>query len=130
MVPLNPEKVLERIPSAVETQQAARHQNAALLQRLEVRFCDSTPKKPKGKKVPAGQSSTHVDEEDSEEDEEDKLKRRTKRMMTLMWMPCWEAAEMLQKTVIPGIDKKFVDKAIQGSKRSGLKSSRVHSHQD
>jgi hypothetical protein len=78
MVPLNPEKVLERIPSAVETQQAARHQNAALLQRLEVRFCDSTPKKPKGKKVPAGQSSTHVDEEDSEEDEEDETEEEDK----------------------------------------------------
>jgi hypothetical protein len=57
MVPLNPEKVLERIPSAVETQQAARHLDAALLQRLEVRrFGDSTPKMPRGKKVPAGQS--------------------------------------------------------------------------
>lgn len=79
MVPLNPEKVLERIPSAVETQQAARHLDAALLQRLEVRrFGDSTPKKPRGKKVPEGQSYTHVDEEDSEEEEEDETEEEEK----------------------------------------------------
>ncbi len=72
MVLLNPEMVLERIPSAVETQQAARHLDAALLQWLEVRrFVDSTPKRPRCKKMPAGQSHTHVDKDNSEEDEED-----------------------------------------------------------
>jgi predicted nucleic acid-binding Zn-ribbon protein len=74
---LNEEKVLERIPNAVETEQAARHLDAALLQRLEVRRFgeQAKAKRPKGNKVPAGQSYTvrNEDKEDdeSEEDKED-----------------------------------------------------------
>jgi hypothetical protein len=74
---LNEEKVLEQIPNAVETEQAARHLDAALLQRLEVRQFgeQAKAKRPKGNKVPAGQSYTvrNEDKEDdeSEEDKED-----------------------------------------------------------
>ncbi len=61
---------MEQIPNAVETQQAARHLDAALLQRLEVRrFREKTAKKPRGKKVSTGQSYTLLEEDEDKEDE-------------------------------------------------------------
>ncbi len=64
---MNPEKVLEMIPSVVKTAEAARHLDKALLQRLEIRrFSDPSKKRPRGHKVPVGQSYT-----DREEDEEE-----------------------------------------------------------
>ncbi len=51
---LNLEKVLELIPSVVRKTEAARHLDAALLKRLEVRrFGESSKKRPRGKKVVA-----------------------------------------------------------------------------
>lgn len=73
--PINRQKVLDRIPSAVASQDVARHLDAALLQRLEVRrFGDGSGKKqPRGKKVPAGQSysAEESEMEESEEEEEE-----------------------------------------------------------
>jgi hypothetical protein len=63
------------IPDVARTAEAARHLDSALLKRLEVRrFGDSSKKRPRGQKVPAGQSYTEMeDEDDAEEstDEED-----------------------------------------------------------
>jgi hypothetical protein len=54
----------------VETQQAARHLEATLLQRLEVeRIGEKTVRKPTENKVPAGRSYT-LREEDKEQEEE------------------------------------------------------------
>lgn len=65
----------------MEAQEIARHVDSALLKKLEVRrFGEATKKKPRGQKVPAGQSYTKdvvqedseiESEEDSEEDEPD-----------------------------------------------------------
>jgi hypothetical protein len=74
---LNPEKVLEMIPSVVKTAEAARHLDKALLQRLEIRrFGDPSKKRPRGQKVPAGQSYTdrvEDEEEDTDDTDEDEL---------------------------------------------------------
>jgi hypothetical protein len=62
------------IPSAVRTADAARHLDATLLQRLELRrFGDPSKKRTRGQKVPAGQSYTEMEEEEEDEtdDEED-----------------------------------------------------------
>ncbi len=68
---MNRQKVLERILSVVETQEVARHIDSNLLKKLEIcRFGDQK-KKPRGKKVPAGQSYTAELEESSEEEEQD-----------------------------------------------------------
>jgi hypothetical protein len=56
LIPLNSDKVLERIPSAVESAQAAKHLDAALIQRLEDTRFGTTSKRTSGKKVTAGQS--------------------------------------------------------------------------
>ncbi len=73
IVPVNRQKVLERIPTVLQTEEIARHVDAHLLKNLEVRrFGDSGKKKPRGKKVPAGESySKPVEEEDDEESEEE-----------------------------------------------------------
>jgi hypothetical protein len=69
LVPVNRQKVLERLPSTAESHGIARNLDSVLLKRLEVRrFGDGTKKKPRGKKVPAGQSySAETEEEDEEE---------------------------------------------------------------
>ncbi len=69
--PINRQKVLDRIPSALETQEIAHHVDQALLKKLEVRrFGDGTKRKPRGKKLPAGHYSADDDsQEDSEEAE-------------------------------------------------------------
>jgi hypothetical protein len=73
LIPINPEKVLELIPSVVRTTEAARHLDAALLKRLEVRrFGELSKKRPRGKKVPAGQSYTDREEDEESDEEEDK----------------------------------------------------------
>jgi hypothetical protein len=74
IVPVNRQKVLERIPTVLQTEEIARHVDANLLKNLEVRrFGDSGKKKPRGKKVPAGESYSKPveDEEDDEESEDD-----------------------------------------------------------
>ncbi len=71
---VNREKILQRIPSTLESETTARHLDSALLKKLEVRrFCDARRKKPRGKKVPAGQSYTQVDSEE-ESSKEKKFK--------------------------------------------------------
>jgi hypothetical protein len=72
LVPLNRNKVLERIPSVKDTHTIARNLDASLLQKLEVRrFGDQSRKKPRGKKVPAGQSYSREEAKSSgEEDSE------------------------------------------------------------
>jgi hypothetical protein len=69
---VNPEKVLELIPCVVRTPEAAKHLDANLLKRLEVRrFWESYEKRPRGKKVPDGQSYTDREEDESDEEETD-----------------------------------------------------------
>lgn len=74
LFPINSVKVTERIPSIVTTQEAATHIDQALLKKFDVRrFGESSRRKPRGKKIPAGQSYTAVAadlEEDETEDEE------------------------------------------------------------
>jgi hypothetical protein len=53
----------------VESQVVAKHIDNALLQRLEVRRFGDGKKKPRGKKVPAGQSYTAEIEDSSEEND-------------------------------------------------------------
>jgi hypothetical protein len=72
LVPLNRQKVLERLPSTVGSQGIARHLDGALLRRLEVRrFGEGTMKKPRGKKIPAGQSYSAESDEEQVDDEEE-----------------------------------------------------------
>jgi hypothetical protein len=69
LFPLNRQKVLERIPSVEESQQIARNVDSILLKKLEVRrFGEGGKKKPRGKKIPAGQSYTEEPEESSKEE--------------------------------------------------------------
>jgi hypothetical protein len=69
---VNPEKVLEMIPSVGKTAESARHLDAALLHRLEVRrFGEASKKRPRGQKVPAGQSYTEMEEEESTDENTD-----------------------------------------------------------
>ncbi len=64
------EKVIEKIPCILQTQDIARNLDQALLKKLEVcRFGDGK-KKPWGQKAPTGQSYTK-DKEDEETSEED-----------------------------------------------------------
>jgi hypothetical protein len=73
LIPVNPEKVLEMIPSVAKTAESARHLDAALLHRLEVRrFGEASKKRPRGQKVPAGQSYTEMEEEESTDERTDK----------------------------------------------------------
>jgi hypothetical protein len=62
LIPLNRDKVLDRIPSVLQTQEVAHHMDAAVMKRLEVRRFGDTKKKPRGKKIPAGQSYSQDDE--------------------------------------------------------------------
>ena len=81
LFPLNPDKVISRLPSQVNSETIARHVDRNLLKALEVRrYGDGAAKKVpvfRGKKVPAGQSYTMLvssssdsDESDEEEEEE------------------------------------------------------------
>jgi len=76
LVPLNRQKVLDRIPSARTSLEMARDLDSVLAKTLEVRrFGDGKKKqRGRGKKVPAGKSYTEESEEekDSEEDSEEK----------------------------------------------------------
>ena len=63
--------MLERIPSVVKSQDVARHLDAHLLEKLEVRRFGKGPTKPRGKKVPAEKS--HSAETSSEEENSDEL---------------------------------------------------------
>ncbi len=66
--PINQEKALEKIPSIQSSQEVATHLDMAILKKLEVRrFGDK--KKPRGKKVPPGQSHSILEEEDEEVDD-------------------------------------------------------------
>ena len=74
LCPINRQKVLDRLPSIVESQEIARHIDSALLKKLEVRrIWRGQQKKPRGQKVPAGQSYTEAagDSEDTNEEEAD-----------------------------------------------------------
>jgi hypothetical protein len=70
LVPLNRDKVLDRIPSVLQTQEVAHHMDAAVMKRLEVRRFGDTKKKPGGKKIPAGQSYSQDDENKDDEETE------------------------------------------------------------
>lgn len=72
LVPCNPDKVKERIPCVLQTEEIARHLDSVLVERLAVRrFGDGSKKKPRGLKVPAGQSYTAArDQEENEEESE------------------------------------------------------------
>jgi hypothetical protein len=74
LVPINRQKVLDRIPSVVGTQDIAHHVDQALLKKLEVRrFGDGPKKQPRGKKVPAGQSYSATEDLQTSEEEESEL---------------------------------------------------------
>jgi hypothetical protein len=85
LYPINQEKVLERIPSVVQSQSVARHLDEALLKKLEVRRFGEGKKKPRGQKVPAGQSYTKDKDDEnsqdstSEEEEEEEIEITTEK---------------------------------------------------
>ncbi len=73
---------MDWLPSIVESQEIARHINSALLKKLEVRrIWRGQQKKPRGQKVPAGQSYTDAagdigDIEDTNEEEHYGMNKR------------------------------------------------------
>lgn len=68
LFPINKEKVLERIPSTLRSEVVASHIDKALLKTLEVRrFGEKAKKKPRGQKIPAGQSYSQLEEEEEDE---------------------------------------------------------------
>ena len=70
LVPFNPEKVKQLIPSVLKSHQIARDLDGVLADRLVIRrFGDGAKKRPRGKKVPAGQSYTARDEDEKSEEE-------------------------------------------------------------
>jgi hypothetical protein len=71
LCPLNRTKVIERIPTVLKAQEIARHIDAALIKKLEVRRFGEGKKRPRGKKVPAGTSYTAVEESSEESSEEE-----------------------------------------------------------
>ena len=72
LVPLNRQKVLERIPSILQTKEIAKNIDGVLLKKLQVRrFGEGKKKKPRGTKVPAGQSYTKDKEDGDEVEDED-----------------------------------------------------------
>jgi hypothetical protein len=67
LAPINRDKVLDRIPSILKSQDIASHVDQVLLEKLEVRsFGDGKTKKGRGKKVPAGESYSTREEEEEE----------------------------------------------------------------
>ncbi len=70
LFPIDREKVLLRIPSIQSSEAIARHVDAVLLKNLEVRRFGDGKKKPRCKKVPAGQSCSRVEEESTVEDDD------------------------------------------------------------
>ena len=72
LVPLNRQKVLDRIPSARTSQEMARDLDSVLVQTLEVRrFGDGQKKqRGRGKKVPPGKSYTADSSEEGDSEEE------------------------------------------------------------
>jgi hypothetical protein len=58
LYPINQEKALERIPSVFQSHTVTRHLDNALLKKLEIHQFGEWKKKPRGQKVPAGQSNT------------------------------------------------------------------------
>ena len=68
LYPLNAEKPKERIPSVASTETIARHIDQQILKSFEVKRFGGV-KKPRGKKVPAGQSYTNQPVESSESDQ-------------------------------------------------------------
>ncbi len=69
LAPINRDKVLDRIPSILKSQDIASHVDQVLLEKLEVRkFRDGKTKKGRGKKVPAGDSYSTREEEEEEEE--------------------------------------------------------------
>ncbi len=72
LVPLNRQKVLESLLSTAESNSIACYLDSALPRRLEVqRFGEGTKKKPRGKKVLAGQSYSAGSEGEQVDDEEE-----------------------------------------------------------
>jgi len=70
--PIDRSQVKDRIPTAEGAEEIARHVDAALVKKLELRrYGDKAKKMPRGNKVPAGQSLTAQVEESSEEEEEE-----------------------------------------------------------
>jgi hypothetical protein len=68
LAPINRDKVLDRIPSILKSQDIASYVDQVLLEKLEVRrFRDGKTKKGRGKKVPAGDSYRTREEEEEEE---------------------------------------------------------------
>jgi hypothetical protein len=69
LYPINPAKVICRIPSIENSEEVARHVDRELLKTLEVRRFGSEKKKvPRGKKLPAGQSYSAQPAEEEEEE--------------------------------------------------------------
>jgi hypothetical protein len=70
LYPINRAKVLERIPASMQVAEIAQHMDKQLISKLEIRrFGEGQKKKPRGRKIPAGQSYTQEDSEDEELDE-------------------------------------------------------------
>lgn len=75
LVPINRQKVLDRIPSIESSESIAQHVDAALLEKLQTRRFGQGQKRPRGKKIPAGQSYTEEQDEPSsgsDQEEEDR----------------------------------------------------------
>jgi hypothetical protein len=73
LYPINRAKVLERIPASMQVAEIAQHMDKQLISKLEIRrFGEGQKKKPRGRKIPAGQSYIQEDSEDEELDEVEK----------------------------------------------------------
>jgi hypothetical protein len=68
LYPINQEKALERIPSVFQSHTVARHLDNALLEKLEGHRFGEWKKKPRGQKVPAGQSNTKDQDNETTQD--------------------------------------------------------------
>lgn len=73
LYPINRAKVLERIPASLQLTEIAQHVDEQLINKLEIRRFGEGKKKPRGRKIPAGQSHTKEDSEDEEVDEVEEM---------------------------------------------------------
>jgi DDE superfamily endonuclease len=71
LLPINREKVLKEIPSALQTEEIAQHVDAGLIEKLQIRRFGGGKKKTRGKKVAPGASYTSVVDDSGSEKEDD-----------------------------------------------------------
>ncbi len=75
--PLNRQEVLNRITSIMDSQAIERNLDDTLLKTLELRRFRDQSKKPRGQKIPAGQSYSAQDSEEEDSKEEDNVEEST-----------------------------------------------------